>query len=176
MIQDFICHSWQKKKKASNRFQEHSIFLLSTKTERCPDLTTGSALAIQSELTRDTKNSMCDVFARWIFSLKQLYTLLSKTYLFENHKLKSCHISLQAQSCFFVVFSTPSHHRATDKGSSCNQNKHDQHKHIFHYALRWSVITRPCGNKTFYDAFIQGLSFPNCGEYLICFPSCTLCN
>lgn len=145
--------------------------------ERCPDFTTGSALAIQSEvLTRDTENNMCEIFTRWILFLKQLYTLLSKTYLFENHKLKSCQIYLQAQSCFSVVFSIPYHHRSTDEGSSCNQNKCNQQKHIFHGTLRSSVITRPCGNKPFYDAFIQGLSFSNCGEYLICFLSHTFCN
>lgn len=81
--------------------------------KRCLDLTTGSALGIQLEvLTRDRDNS--EVFTRWIFFLKKLYTLFSKTYLFENHRLKSCHISLQAQSCFFVVFSIPPHHRPTD--------------------------------------------------------------
>lgn len=175
MIQDLICHSWQKI--ASNRFQENSIFLLSTKTKREMSWSYHRIhISCTERLTRDTENSMCGIFTRWIFFLKQVYTLLSKTYFFENHKLKSCHISLQAQSCFFVVFSIPSHPRWADKRSSCNQNKYNQHKHIFHDTLISSVITRPCGNKPFYNAFIQGLSFPNCGEYLICFLTCTLCN
>lgn len=115
---------------------------------------------------------------RWIFLL-QIAVLISFEDLFVligHHTLNSCHISSQTQSSLFVIFSIPFHYTSTDEGSSCNRNKYNQHIHIFHDTLRSSAINKPCGNKSFYDAFIQGSSFPKSGEYLTCFLCRTLCN